>query len=89
MASGASRRHITEDWAGKASGDHGGMEIVVRTRRDGLGRHWAWCPELPGCRATGPSASEAVAKLEPRIRGYLASLDRPVPGALKKVVVTA
>ena len=65
------------------------MMIVIRTKPDGRGRHRVWCPELPGCRASGRSRNEAVQNIEPQIRGYLASLNRPVSRRLRKVVVPA
>ena len=65
------------------------MKIAVRVAKaspDRPGRYRAWCPTLPGCRAHGRSRDEAIANIDSVIRGYLASLNRPTPKKLKKVV---
>jgi len=65
------------------------MKIAVRVAKahaNTPGGYRAWCPALPGCRAHGRSREEAVANIDPAIRGYLASLNRPAPKELRKVV---
>jgi len=63
------------------------MRITVRTSQQGRGRHRAWCPELPGCRVSGCSRKEAIERIDGAVRGYLASLNRPAVGEVRKVVV--
>ena len=65
------------------------MKIAVRVAKahaDKPGRYRAWCPTLPGCRVHGRSREEAIDNIDSAIRGYLASLNRPAPRKLKKVV---
>jgi len=62
------------------------VKVVVSVNRDRRGQYRASCPRLPGCCANGQSREEAVANIDPVIRGYLASLDCSVPMALEKVV---
>jgi len=67
------------------------MRIAIRVARAGPdrpGRYRAWCPTLPGCRVHGRSCEEAIDNIDSAIRGYLASLNRPAPKKLKKVVKT-
>ena len=42
--------------------------------------HWrSRCPSLPGCGAMGQSKQEALRNIDLAIRGYLASMDVPLP----------
>ena len=62
------------------------MKVVVALTRDYQGGYQASCPALPGCAAHGHSRAEAIENIDPLIRGYLASLNRPAPRKLEKVI---
>ena len=64
------------------------MDVVVEMTRRKRQRYVARCPSLPGCRAHGRSRSEALERIDPAIRGYITSLNRPAPVRIKKQVVT-
>ena len=55
------------------------MKVVVKVGADGEGRVRAWCPALPGCITYGETEDDALAKIENLAKGYLASLDVPLP----------
>ena len=62
------------------------MKVTVSVDRAKRGRYRAVCLGLPGCHAYGHSRAEAVANVDPVIRGYLASLNRATPRNLKLVI---
>lgn len=64
------------------------MNVTIKVARDRRGQYRTWCPSLPGCEASGRSRPEAISSIDPAIRGYLASLNRAVPGEIKKVIET-
>jgi len=55
------------------------MKVVVKVGADGGGRVRAWCPALPGCITYGKTEDDALARIENLAKGYLASLDVPLP----------
>ena len=62
------------------------VKVVVNIDRNVQGQYRAVCPGLPGCCAYGDSRTESITKIDTVIRGYLASLDRPDPENLNKVI---
>ncbi len=55
------------------------MKLQVHIRK-GIEGVQAYCPELPGCSATGPHEAEAVRRLRERIARCLAPSTTPLPG---------
>lgn len=51
------------------------MTVVVHIEQHKDESFRAWCPGLPGCRASGKDPKEARDKIEEAIRGYLASMN--------------
>lgn len=65
------------------------MKVAIRIDVKTTGVYRASCPALPGCVAFGRSHEEARQKIDQAVRGYLASLDVPVPMRLEHDVCTA
>jgi len=55
------------------------MKVVVKLASTGKGRVRAWCPALPGCTTYAETRDEALTRIEELARGYIASLDVPLP----------
>ena len=53
------------------------------------GDYTAYCPSLPGCQTRGHTRSEAVARIDEAIRGYLAAIGNFVPENLERRLVEA
>jgi predicted RNase H-like HicB family nuclease len=65
------------------------MKLIVRVSRKKMNRWQASCPSLPGCGACGRTLNEAVERIDPAVRGYLASLNVAAPRKLEKIVRVA
>jgi len=65
------------------------MKVAIRIDLKTAGVYRASCPALPGCVVFGRSHEEARQKIDQAVRGYLASLDVPVPRRLEQEVWTA
>lgn len=60
---------------------HGpGMKIPVHVRDDSRGSVQVFCPDLPGCSATGTDVDSALAILRSRIEAYFAPSRRAPSG---------
>jgi predicted RNase H-like HicB family nuclease len=55
------------------------MKLQVHIRK-GIEGVQAFCPELPGCSATGSHEAEALRRLRERISRCLAPSTNPLPG---------
>lgn len=63
------------------------MKFVISMVKESPERWHAWVPELPGCSVCGRSRLEISQKIDQAIRGYLSSLDVPIPSELEEELV--
>ena len=64
------------------------MKLVIKIAEERAGVFRAWCPALPGCRASAPSREEARIRIREAVEGYLASLNVALPRELGRMLDT-
>jgi len=62
------------------------MRLVAQISQKAHGSFRACCPALPGCVVYARSRSEAKAKIQEAVCGYIASLDVALPCEISKLV---
>ncbi len=64
------------------------MKLPIHVRHDDArGTVQAFCPDLPGCSATGPDMDAALALLRRRIEAYFAPSARRAPAGTHIVTI--
>jgi predicted RNase H-like HicB family nuclease len=63
------------------------MKIAVHVRQAQDSKVVAWCPDLPGCTATGASADEALERLKRSVSDWFEGDRRPLPPGTRRIAI--
>jgi predicted RNase H-like HicB family nuclease len=63
------------------------MKLAVHIREASHGPVQVYCPDLPGCSASGPTAQVALELLRRRIDAYFADAARRTPPGTRVITI--